>query len=62
MDVVDSLSTASGADTVPSLDFDLITTVESENLWCEQCKVFKKVGVYLMKIVDVVFIVECLSL
>lgn len=47
MDVVDSLSTASGADTVPSLDFDLITTVESENLWCEQCKVFKKVGVYL---------------
>uniref|UniRef100_A0A8W8MQ21 Uncharacterized protein n=1 Tax=Magallana gigas TaxID=29159 RepID=A0A8W8MQ21_MAGGI len=42
MDVVDSLSTASGADTVPSLDFDLITTVESENLWCEQCKVFKK--------------------
>lgn len=48
MDVVDSLSTASGADTVPSLDFDLITTVESENLWCEQCKVFKKVGVYLM--------------
>lgn len=48
MDVVDSLSTASGADTVPSLDFDLITTVESENLWCEQCKVFKKVGVYLV--------------
>lgn len=47
MDVVDSLSTASGADTVPSLDFDLITTVESENLWCEQCKVLKKVGVYL---------------
>lgn len=48
MDVVDSLSTAtSGTDAVPSLDFDLITTGDTENLWCEQCKVFKKVIILL---------------
>ncbi|XP_061184978.1 uncharacterized protein LOC133192991 [Saccostrea echinata] len=42
MDVVDSLSTAPGTDTVPSLDFDLITDGDSGNIWCEQCKIYKK--------------------
>ncbi|XP_062613116.1 uncharacterized protein LOC134274890 [Saccostrea cucullata] len=42
MDVVDSLSPAPGTDSVPSLDFDLITDGDSGNIWCEQCKVFKK--------------------
>jgi hypothetical protein len=44
MDMVDSLSTAPEADAVPALDFELITNDgESGNLWCEQCKVYKKV-------------------
>ncbi|XP_062575154.1 uncharacterized protein LOC134237083 isoform X2 [Saccostrea cucullata] len=42
MDVVDSLSPAPGTDSVPSLDFDLITDGDSGNIWCEQCKVYKK--------------------